>query len=172
MEPEARQPSERRRGRVSRWARGVLDLVLLGGLLYVGSLLVASAVEAAQRREQLRLLKSEARVLYRAFNEYHERNRAYPGAYVDPVFDVKTLDPLQRRGYYRGTILSDLYRHQADAYDSPDDQGQNREFWLEMSLASDPTIRVLVANSDDAPLGGGKWLDGVYVYRDGALERF
>ena len=40
-----------------------------------------------------------------------------------------------------------------------------------MTLAVDPAIRYVVARSDGAPLGGGSWLDGVYVLHDGRLER-
>ena len=39
-----------------------------------------------------------------------------------------------------------------------------------MTLKRDPSIRLLVARSDDAPLSGGVWLDGVFIYRDGRLE--
>ena len=160
----------RRRGRLGRAARGAVDLVLLGGLLYVGSLLAGTALEEANRREQLRLLRAEAHALYTAFNQYYARNHGYPGSYVEPRFDLATLDPLRRRGYYQGQLQADLHRQRPDAYDSPDDSGPNQEFWLEMSLAADPAVRILVAKSDDAPLGGGEWLDGVFVYRDGALE--
>ena len=39
-----------------------------------------------------------------------------------------------------------------------------------MSLARDPAVRVLVARSDDAPMCGGEWCDGVFVFRNGNLE--
>jgi hypothetical protein len=159
-----------RKHRLPRLVRAALDVVLAAGLVYIGSLLVSTATGAAERREQLRMVRTEARELYRAFNAYYERNRGYPNAWVEPRFDVASLDPLQRRGYYRGHLLANLHRNRADAYDSPDDTGPNHEFWLELSLACDASIRVVIANSDDAPLGGGKWLDGVFVYRDGVLE--
>jgi hypothetical protein len=155
--------------RPPRWRVGI-DLVLAGAIVYVASLVATSAIEAANRRAELRLVKAEAAVLFRAFETYAESNHGYPNAYVEPRFDPATLDPLRRRGYYRGALLTALDGHRADAYGSPDDGGPNREFWLELSLASDPAIRVLLARSDDAPLGGGKRLDGVYVLRDGALE--
>jgi hypothetical protein len=84
---------------------------------------------------------------------------------------VESLDPLRKRGYYRGSLTSHVLNHRVDAYDSPDDLGPNREFWIEMSLRSDPSVRVLVACSDDAPSSGGSWRDGVYVLRDGVLEQ-
>jgi hypothetical protein len=148
-----------------------LDLLLAGAIVYVGSLVAASAVAEANRRAELRLIAAEAATLYRAFETYADRNRGYPNAYVEPRFDLATLEPLRRRGYYRGPLLATLDGRRADAYGSPDDRGPNREFWIEMTPASDRTVRVIVARSDDAPLGGGQWLDGVFLYRDGALER-
>jgi hypothetical protein len=64
-----------------------------------------------------------------------------------------------------------LFSTRPDGYDSPDDGGPNQEFWLEMTLQLDPGIRMVVANSNDAPLSGGDWLDGIYLYRDGVLSK-
>lgn len=165
--PSAAQPVPRR---AARAARAGFDLLLALALLYVVSLLVASAIDTANRNAEMRIVRSEAHALYDAFQHYFDRNHSYPNAYLDPRFELDTLDPLQKRGYYRGTLAASLSGHRPDAYDSPDDEGTNREFWLEMSLESDPAVRVVVARSDDAPLGGGKWLDGVFLYRDGVLE--
>ena len=35
-----------------------------------------------------------------------------------------------------------------------------------MTLEADPNVRLLVVKSDDAPMSGGKWLDGVYLFRN------
>ena len=133
-------------------------------------LIGSSAVDAANRRSQLRLLVAEAQTLYDALHTYSERNHGFPATYSESRFDPETFDPLRKRGYYKGSITSHLHGGRADAYDSPDDLGPNREFWVEMTLEIDPAVRVLVARSDDAPLGGGSWRDGVFVYRDGELE--
>jgi hypothetical protein len=154
----------------TRIARGILDTILAAGLLYMIVLIGSAAVDAAKRRTQLRLLVAEAGTLYDAMQIYNKRNHGFPATYSQSSFDAETFDPLRRRGYYKGPITSYLYRGRADAYDSPDDLGPNREFWVELTLASDPAVRVLVAQSDDAPLGGGDWRDGVFVYRDGVLH--
>ena len=39
-----------------------------------------------------------------------------------------------------------------------------------MTLAFDPTVRFLVADSDNAPLSGGDYMDGIYLYRNGTLR--
>jgi len=156
--------------RTGRIARGTVDTVLAAALLYMIFLIGSAAVDAANRRSQLRLLVTEAGALYDAMHIYSERNHGFPATYSESSFDLETFDPLRKRGYYKGSITSHLYGARADAYDSPDDLGPNREFWVELSLESDPSVRVLVARTDDAPLGGGSWRDGVFVYRDGALD--
>ncbi len=158
------------RPRGARIARGTLDLLLLVAVVYVCTLLAAAAGEAANKHAQLSIVKAESRALYRAFRTYHERNRAYPDSYARPSFDRATLDPLRRRGYYSGTLLANVRNQRADAYESPDDQGLNHEFWIEMSLAHDPTVRVVVASSDDAPASGGQWLEGAFIVHGGTLE--
>jgi prepilin-type N-terminal cleavage/methylation domain-containing protein len=47
----------------------------------------------------------------------------------------------------------------------------NKEFWLTMTMARNPTIRFVVASSDNAPLAGGEWLEGVYIYQNGELSQ-
>jgi hypothetical protein len=158
------------RSRAWRVARGLFDLALLVAVVYVGCLLGSVALEAASRRAELRVVQSEARALYRAFQSYRQRNRGYPNSYTEPRFDLLTLDPLRRRGYYDGALPAHLVARRVDAYESPDDRSLNREFWLEMTFGRDRSIRVLIAQSDDAPLGGGIWLDGAFLYRDGKLE--
>lgn len=154
-----------------RVGRAVLDGFLALTLCYMLVLIASAAVDAANARTELRVLTNEAKALYEAFGRYNKRNHGYPSTYTGSRFDVATLDPLRKRGYYRGSLTSHLLNHRVDAYDSPDDRGPNREFWVEMSLRSDPSVRILVARSDDAPMGGGTWREGVFVLRDGVLEQ-
>jgi len=144
--------------------------MLAAACIYVGWLIADSAVESANSRAQVGILTHEARALFEAFEKYYDINREYPASYTHPRFDLETADPLGNRGYYRGPIRYALVGNRFDAYDSPDDRGPNREFWLEMSLETDPSIRVLLAKSDDAPLGGGEWREGIFILRDGILE--
>jgi len=154
-----------------RVAGGLIDLVLLAGIALFVSLSIAAAVHSANLRAEMRIVEREAQALYDAFETYYSRNLAYPPSYLGRAFETDTLDPLRRRGYYRGFITAKLVDSRVDAYDSPDDRGLNQEFWVEMTLAQDPSIRLVVAKSDDAPLAGGRWLEGVYVYRGGDLEQ-
>jgi hypothetical protein len=160
-----------RKSTVARLGRILLDLAIVMGIAYLGYQMAGSAKAASDARASLRIAEREARSLYDAFDRYFEDYRAFPGTHTEPRLELDTLEPLTRRGYYRGALLGQLLRQRADAYESPDDRGLNREFWLEMTLQADPSIRFLVARSDDAPLGGGKWLDGAFILRDGRLER-
>lgn len=156
--------------RANRIGSALFEALLLIAIICVLSLIVAPAIRSSQVKADLRVMEIEANTLYEAFEAYYEQHRAYPNAYAHPGLEPDTLDPLSMRGYYKGHIIKLLLNRRIDAYDSPDDQGNNREFWVEMTLASDPSIRFLVARSDDAPLGGGRWRDGVFIHRGGVLE--
>jgi hypothetical protein len=159
----------------TRWAlrvlRRTLDTGLLAVVCCVAWMLLHRAAESANVRADRRIVAAEAVRIYSALQSYYETNRSYPNSWVDPAFETDTLEPLRRRGYYKGHVTTKLLRGRVDAYDSPDDRGPNQEFWIEMSLESDSGVRFLVARSDDAPLGGGHWRDGAFIYRNGSLER-
>lgn len=152
-------------------ARTVLDAALAAASLLLLSHVLIVAFEVAERKATVRRVTNEARTIYDAFALYYDRNGEFPDHADKSRFDRVSLDPLRRRGYYRGSIDYLLLDRKADGYDSPDDLGSNQEFWLEMTLAGDPRIRVLIARSDDSPLGGGQWRDGAYIVRKGRLER-
>ena len=129
-----------------------------------------SASRESALNGDVRTAALEARRIYDAFDRYYQRHQAFPGSHTGAAFDVETFEPLRRRGYYDGRVLGQLRQGRADGYASPDDRGINQEYWLELSLARDPRVRLLVARSDDAPMSGGAWCDGVYLFRDGTLE--
>ena len=151
-------------------ARTVLDTVLAAATVLLLSHVLIVAFEVADRKAAVRRVAIEAQTIYDAFALYYERNGEFPDDADESRFDRVSLDPLRRRGYYRGSIDYLLIDRKADGYDSPDDLGANQEFWLEMTLADDPSVRLLVVRSDDAPLGGGQWHDGAFIVRKGHLE--
>jgi hypothetical protein len=55
----------------------------------------------------------------------------------------------------------------AEIYDSPDDMGDNQEFYVRMVFARDPSVQFVVANSDNVDIEPGVRLNGVFIYRDG-----
>jgi len=148
-----------------------IDLILVVALIVVWRSILTAGMDVSSRKAEIRAVAREATVLYEAFERYNERNGGYPNSHEPPAFEVDSFDPLRRRGYYEGPLTVFLVDGRLDAYASPDDRGVNQEFWLEMSLKDYPEIRFLVAKSDDAPLGGGEWREGVYVLTDGKLRR-
>jgi hypothetical protein len=163
-------PEEEKQRKKRRWPRALLDLVVFAALVFMLQQLLSPALRGAAIRSDIRIVSDGACDLYEAFERYYEVNRSFPNAYLSPAFELDSLEPLRRRGYYRGYVNVKLREDRIDAYDSPDDRGINQEFWLEMTLESDPEIRFLVARSNDAPLGGGEWREGAFIYRDGVLE--
>ncbi|NIM00293.1 MAG: hypothetical protein GTN89_15580 [Acidobacteria bacterium] len=132
----------------------------------------AIAIPQFQRaiiRAEISAVAAESKTLYGAFKRHHIDLDMYPYSSASPAFQLDTFEPLVSLGYYRGDLQSKILSGRADAYDSPDDQGQNREFWLELTLQKDPTVRFLIADSDNAPLSGGSYMDGIYLYRNGVL---
>jgi hypothetical protein len=150
--------------------RKTIDLLLLLAWIAAVVCLAVSLLHSSDLKAQREVTEKEARRLYTAFSVFYESNGEYPGAYAGLRFDRESLDPLRRGGFYDGDLPKGLLQQRVDGYDSPDDRGLNQEFWLEMTLADDPSTRYVVARSDNAPLSGGKWLDGVYVSRNGRLE--
>jgi hypothetical protein len=152
-----------------RYPLGWVDLLLLLGSVV---LLVSSAragLRAARIDADIGVVSHEAKQLYDAFVRFEEANGRFPAAHGEIALERISLDPLKRRGYYKGTVATRLVDGRVDAYVSSGAEDRP-EFWLEMSLVKEPGVRFLVARSDDAPLGGGKWRDGAFVFRDGELE--
>ncbi len=151
-------------------ARKVLNLLLLAAIATVSTQLLGQAFHRANVRADIQIVARESHLLLGALDKYFSRHGAYPSSYSQAAFDLDSLDPLRSRGYYNGYLTTKLFDNRVDAYGSPDDRGQDQEFWIEMSLASDPTVRFLIVRSDDAPLGGGQWHEGVFLVRAGRLE--
>lgn len=147
-----------------------LDLALVAAIVVLAAPLLRSAFRSSAIDADLRTVEVEAKRLYEALDRYYELHETFPASTGESGLDPHSLEPLRRRGYYRGTLPSRLVGQRLDAYDAPDDRGRDGEFWIEMTLARDPRVRFVVARSDDAPASGGRWLDGVFLCRDGELE--
>jgi len=147
-----------------------IELLIVVAIIGILAAIALPMLHQAILKADISAVAAEARTVYAAFKQHYIDERLYPFAAANPAFELDTFEPLRSLGYYDGDITTRLVGAKADAYDSPDDQGQNREFWLEMTLKADPSIRFLVADSDDAPLSGGDYVDGIYLYRDGVLR--
>jgi hypothetical protein len=152
---------------VTEWLRRALDVSLVVGIVGFALLLLSDQVERARHRSARDRVVREAGQLYDAMQRYFERHGSYPASYGNDALEPETLEPLKRRGYYAGRLPGGCEGERIDGYGAP----ARDEFWLEMTLASTPPLRLVVARSDDAPSGGGLWLEGVYVHEDRRLHR-
>ena len=148
----------------------LIELALVVAIIGVFAAIALPKLQRQDREVDVREVAAEAKSVYAAFKQYFVDEAAYPFATSEPAFELDTFEPLRSRGYYDGDIATRLVGGKADAYDSPDDRGPNREFWLEMTLKADPSIRFVVADSDDAPIAGGDDLEGIFMYWNGVLK--
>jgi prepilin-type N-terminal cleavage/methylation domain-containing protein len=148
----------------------LIELLVVVAIIGVITAIAIPQFQRAILKAEISAVAAESKHVYTAFKQFHIDLDMYPNESASPAFQLDTFEPLASLGYYRGDLTSKLLNARADAFDSPDDQGVNREFWLEISLQSDPTVRFLIADSDDAPLSGGNYMDGIYLYRNGVLK--
>ena len=122
-----------------------------------------------QVRAHLASVVADGSILFHGLEEFYALNYMYPNATSNPAFDLVTFEPLRTLVGYQGSINARLLNGQADAYDSPDDQGNNQEWWVQMTLLIDPSFQVVIAVSDNVALLPGTWMQGVYTFENGTL---
>jgi len=137
--------------------------------MVVGMLAAISAPKFrdVQVKAHLKSVVADGKILYSGFHEFYADNYSYPNSTSNPYFSLQTFEPLTSMGYYQGDMFERLNNNQATSYNSPDDQGPNQEFWVMFTLRIDPSYQVVIASSDNAPMGGGDWMEGVYTFQDG-----
>ena len=146
----------------------LLELLITLAIIAVVAAIALPMYAEALLRAHISSGINDAYSLQLAFKRYQVDNSAYPDS---GPFSLSTFEPLVSMGYFDGRSGTRFLNDQADAYDAPDDLGLNKEFWLEFTLAYDPTVRFLVSDSDNAPLGGGSaHYDGIFMFRDGVLK--
>jgi len=147
----------------------LLELLITVAIIAILMAISVPLMREALLRAHISAVATDAKAVYVAFKRHHIDNSMYPSASDVPAFEPDTFEPLVSMQYYDGRVLPKLLGNRVDAYDSPNDMGPNQEFWLEMTLAYDPTVRFLVSDSDDAPLAGGAYFDGIFLYMNGTL---
>jgi type II secretory pathway pseudopilin PulG len=141
---------------------------LLEVLIVMATVMILMAIaipmfQDALLRANTSSLSTDAKSIYVAIKQYYVDNNTYP---TTADFELDSFEPLASFGYYTGRVYTRLADGEADAY-----LGNQDEFWLEMTLATDNRIRFLVADSPNAPIAGGAYQDGVFLYIDGVLKQ-
>jgi hypothetical protein len=147
----------------------MVEVMVVMLILFVIMGMMVPLMRSAILRAHVGAMAADAKSIHTGFKRFYIDNDMYPNSADDPAFQLDSFEPLVSAGYYDGRVVSKLLGDQADGYDSPDDIGLNQEFWLEMTLKYEPNIRFLIADSDNAPLGGGDFYDGIYMYKGGVL---
>jgi prepilin-type N-terminal cleavage/methylation domain-containing protein len=139
--------------------------VIIGIVVGIASL----GTRRVQVKAHLASVVADGRILYQGLEEFYTIAYRYPNSASNPSFNLVTFEPLRSQVGYQGSINSRLLNGQADSYESPDDQGPNQEWWVQMTLAIDPAFQVVIAVSDNVPLLPGVWMQGVYTFENGTL---
>ena len=142
------------------------SLIELLVVLLVAGVIMAIAIPMMREalvRGMIGAATAEARTIHSAMKQYHIDQSAYPNA---SGFDMSTMEPLVSLGYYDGRLIPRVQIGTLDGYDSPSNR---EEYWLEFTLQDAPSVRFMVGDSDNAPLAGGTFHDGIVMYRDGVL---
>lgn len=137
----------------------MLELLVVVATVMILAAIAMPTFQEALVRANTSSLATDAKAVYVAIKQYYVDNNTYP-ATAD--FGLQSFEPLLAMGYLGRSVVSRLNNLQADAY-----LGNTSEFWLEMTLRTDTSIRFLVADSMNAPLGGGDFRDGIYVFVNG-----
>jgi len=142
------------------------SLIELMIVLATAAVLMAIAIPMMREalvRGMIGAATAEARTIHSAMKQYHVDQSVYPDA---GGFDLTTMEPLVSLGYYDGRLIPRVQGGALDGYDSP---SGGDEYWLEFTLQDAPSVRFMVGDSDNAPLAGGSFRDGILLYRNGVL---
>jgi len=149
----------------------LIELLVVVAIIGVLTAIAVPGLNYALRKANINAVAGEGKALYVAFTTFYLDNNYYPNASSNPAFQLDSFEPLRSTGYYRGNVNPRLVNNRADAFDSPNDMGSNQEFWLQLTPKADPDVQIIIANSDNAPMANGQWLDGVYLFDNGTLTQ-
>lgn len=144
----------------------LLELLIVVAIIAVLVAIAIPMMQDAILRAHVSAAATDAHAIHVAFKRYHMDNSVYPDTTGPTAFGLATFQPLVGDDYYDGRVLSRLKNKVCDGYDAPNGM---QEFWLEFSLGYDPSVRFLIADSDNSPLGGGAYYDGIFRFDNGTL---
>ena len=147
----------------------LIELMIVTVIVAILAGIAGVQFRGIQVKAHLASVVADGRILHHGLEEFYALNYEFPNATSNPAFNLVTFEPLRTLVGYQGSINARLLNGQADAYDSPNDQGSNQEWWVQMTLLIDPSFQVVIAASDNVPLLNGVRLDGVYTFENGVM---
>lgn len=144
----------------------LIELLVVVAVIGVLSAVVIPNLLRAVRRAHLTRFAHQAKTLREAFLRYYIDNSLFPSTLSPPerAFDRATLEPLVSGGYIKNAkpILALLDEGQVTAYDSPNVDGADSEFWAILALGKYNSIQVVIADTTDLPGFEGEYIGGVF----------
>ena len=166
--------------------QGFTLLELLVVVAIIGVLAVIAIPQYAAYREKVEKssVVSDCRTLFRGFILYYMEWNSFPltaleAANPADAFKLNTLEPVTNPADIGGMslginvprLMGRFAGGQAEIYDSPDADDQT--FFLVFPWLSDPSLKLIIAQSDNVtygdgtPVDFGNWIDGVYFSKGG-----
>ena len=151
----------------------LIELLVVVAIIGLITSIAAPVLADAMSRARRAAFETDAQQLHAAFTKYYVDNGLFPStsAPVDRALHLTTLAPLSTNGYYAHgvSLTSKLSGGTITAYDSPNIGGPDTQYWAVLTLAADPSVVLLVANTNDYPDDQGTWYNGVYVINGSSI---
>jgi prepilin-type N-terminal cleavage/methylation domain-containing protein len=144
----------------------MIELLIVVGIIGILSAIAVPLFQRALLKSQKAAMAADARAVYDAFMRYYTDNSFFPSTSspATRAFNLSTMSPLTTGGYVKqpGAITSKLRNNQFTAYDSPNAGSSDTQFWVVMTNKKNPSLVVLVANTNQYPSSMGTWYDGIF----------
>ena len=143
-----------------------MELLISVAIVGILASIAIPALQRAVSRARHNALMADGKTLHAAFMKFHIDNGLFPSTTtpVSRVFDLTTLAPLSTNGYIGQpqALTGKLLGGKVTAYDSPDINGSDTQFWAVLTNKTDPSIAILVASTNQYPGFTGIQYDGAY----------
>lgn len=139
----------------------LIELLIVVAIIGILAAIAIPSFLKYRKTSQITSISAECRTLQNQFELYYIGKNEYPES-----LNFSDFSPIP----FKGNMLRFLVNNQIDSYDSPDDEGNNQEYWLQVTFSEDPTIQFIVAHSNNVPLELGTMLNGNFRFDNGIRQ--